>query len=143
MKRGGFTMIELIFVIVILGILAAVAIPKLAATRDDAKIAKASSELSTLLSDMGSYYTANGELNGSTSAFTNVVLSSNTITYGTPISYEYPTGSDCIDINVSSNGDVAFSTASTSDSVCEGIQQVAASNNLIKTHSFGGTRVKW
>jgi general secretion pathway protein G len=38
--KNGFTMIELVFVIVVLGILAAIAIPRLAATRDDAQIAK-------------------------------------------------------------------------------------------------------
>ncbi len=39
--KKAFTMIELIFVIVVIGILAAIAIPKFAATRDDAEITKA------------------------------------------------------------------------------------------------------
>ncbi len=39
--KKAFSMIELVFVIVIIGILAAVAIPRLAATRDDAQITKA------------------------------------------------------------------------------------------------------
>lgn len=37
MKRAGFTMIELIFVIVILGILASVAVPKLIGVKDSAE----------------------------------------------------------------------------------------------------------
>ena len=40
-NRKAFSMIELVFVIVIIGILSAVAIPKLAVTRDDATITKA------------------------------------------------------------------------------------------------------
>jgi len=39
-SKKAFTMIELVFVIVVIGILAAVAIPRLAATRDDAIITK-------------------------------------------------------------------------------------------------------
>jgi len=41
-------MIELVFVIVVIGILATIAIPRLAATRDDAQIAKARSDIAAI-----------------------------------------------------------------------------------------------
>jgi len=49
-KRLGFSMIELVFVIVILGILAMVAVPKMAATRGDAQIAKGRSDIASIRS---------------------------------------------------------------------------------------------
>ena len=63
--KKGFTMIELIFVIVILGVLASVAIPRLAATRDDAEVAKAATNLTTAVSDITAYYTAKGKFESS------------------------------------------------------------------------------
>ncbi|MGP1579792.1 MAG: type II secretion system protein [Wolinella sp.] len=48
MKRSGFTMIELVFIIVILGILAAVAIPKMAASREDAKVVSIRQDIETI-----------------------------------------------------------------------------------------------
>ena len=58
--KKGFTMIELIFVIVILGILASVAIPRLASTRTDAEISAAVANIRTLIGDLSSYYAVKG-----------------------------------------------------------------------------------
>ena len=49
-SKSAFTMIELVFVIVVLGILAAIAVPKFAATRTDAIISKGRADISSIRS---------------------------------------------------------------------------------------------
>ena len=46
----AFTMIELVFVIVVIGILSAIAIPRLAASRDDAVLVKGKSQIAAIRS---------------------------------------------------------------------------------------------
>ncbi len=50
MKKQAFTMIELIFVIVILGILVAIALPKFSGIKEEADISKAKADLATIRS---------------------------------------------------------------------------------------------
>ncbi|QKF91957.1 type II secretion system protein [Campylobacter sp. CCUG 57310] len=70
--RKGFTIIELVFVIVILGILAIVAIVKLNATRDDAEISKTATNIVVLINDLTSYYTVKNEFLTTISKMSNV-----------------------------------------------------------------------
>ncbi|MCI6343269.1 MAG: type II secretion system GspH family protein [Campylobacter sp.] len=102
--KKGFTMIELIFVIVILGILASVAIPRLAATREDAEISAAVANLRTLVSDVTAYYTAKGEFDTNTngtkwSEITNVPLTNAANTVGTA-TYLKAGGKNCIGVQL-------------------------------------------
>lgn len=48
--KKAFTMIELVFVIVVIGILSAIAVPKFAATRDDAMTTRGRSAVASLRS---------------------------------------------------------------------------------------------
>jgi general secretion pathway protein G len=145
-------MIELVFVIVIIGILAAVAIPKMTATRDDAKIASIASNLNQIMADTAAVYTATGELNVTTAAqwknnVTNVKSPDFVFTANTATVQNSTTSTTCGAIVISS-GDpktVTYTAANFADIICLGVHDRlglnATDNNL--SSNLGGNGVKY
>ena len=144
MKRAGFTMIELIFVIVILGILAAVAIPKLSATRTDAEVSKMAADTATLISDLGAYYTSKGTFDAAD--ITNITNFDTGITspLGNGDHFDI-TDSDsnaCLTVKFNNvkDGNVTVAKGTGVSSVCTSVN--TATKNLRKTYLFGGSHIK-
>ena len=65
-RRSGFTLVELLIVVIILAILAAIVVPQFIASTDDAKLAAADSNLRNLRSAVALYFQQHGSYPGAT-----------------------------------------------------------------------------
>ena len=119
--REAWTVIELIFIIVIIGILAAMALPRLAATRDDAKLATDVSNMALCVREASSKYLASNThlASGDSKACDSVTCFD--ITYGTNVS------------------DFIVSTNSSAANYCSNVTQLGG--HLAKTYVFRGTSI--
>ena len=124
--KTAFTMIELIFVIVIIGILAVIAIPKLNASRDDAKKVVELNNIANCIQGIATSYTSKKIEDNNTQACKDLT---------------------CASINVGDNKDGKI-TVSVQTSVdgkpkyCDYVKVSAVKQKLIGTHLFGGSKVK-
>jgi general secretion pathway protein G len=129
--KAAFTMIELIFVIVILGILAAVAIPKLSTTRDDAEVSKNTQNIMTSVAEIAAYAVSQSEVNADLSKMSNVIsdlvsTGDATLDEGNQNATIKIRGIDCITVQVDSNDTtdtlvLIFDTAN-DESICASVQ---------------------
>jgi len=129
-------MIELIFVIVIIGILAAVAIPKLAATRDDAKISAEVASLRQVIDNLGAEYTSQATVPAASVTEANAAINCFTITQNGAVT----------DGNFTVAA-IGAATTSCSSQVLPQAKIEATNANLLgangasKTIVFGGTQI--
>lgn len=147
--KKAFTMIELIFVIVILGVLSAIAIPKLSATRDDAVNVGLAQNIMTGAGEIASYAIAHGETTDDLSIMSHAITLMVTSHQATLNSTEHRVDiirggvNDCvmIDVDVGTNDEnltVALGNAA-GDKDCLGLQ--AMIDMTIYPMVLRGTRV--
>jgi len=123
--RPAWTLIELIFILVIIGLLAGIAIKKLSATRDDAKLSAIVSNMAICITDASAHYTA---------------------THQDYTATDHPVACDknstiCYDIVYSVNGeDFNVTTDPTAAPYCLDIDNVGG--HLAKSYDFGGQTIK-
>ncbi len=107
--RKAFTLIEFIFVIVIISILAAIAIPKLSATRMDAKLSTKAQNIMTAANEIASYAVSRGETEANLSTMSGSIesmLARNEATETAPhqVDVKVEESSNCIIIKINDPG---------------------------------------
>ena len=121
--KNAFTMIELIFVIVIIGVLAAVAIPKLTLTRSDAEASNIVQSLAQCINDAGGEYM--------------MTASFHALTQDANLTKNCKIAKTCFDFNESDvNGTLTVNNLASSDKKCIEAQSIASENILAVTHSI-------
>lgn len=153
-SKKAFTIIEVVFVITILGILSSIALSRIMASREDAKIAVAVAEMGMIVSEISSYYTTKGEFTSNIGDMTNV----KNLSYTTEWNFTTEEGvltylttdtnnnvEECVLISLKNReGNVTVSNVvDVRSAVCQRLQGHSMYQRLLGTRLVGGNRIQF
>ena len=119
--RAGWTMIELIFILIVIGILASIAIGKLSTTRDDAKLSADVSNMNICITDVGAKYAATRVADINFTSCSNVHC------------YTIDLNDSIMNVEINESAVAAFN-------FCADIENVGG--HLVKSYQFSGQSIK-
>ena len=129
--RKAFTMIELIFIIVIIGILSSIAIPKLAATGDDAEVSQRMHGITSASNEIAAYILSQGRVENSLADMSQIIksyiLSGNaSANENKDVKIKVGDQNNCMGIKVETNATSEiiklYYPSTTNDKICESLR---------------------
>ena len=116
--KKSFSLIELIFVISVLGIIAAIAVPKLINTKNNASAATIKQDITTITTSIQSYYILNNKIEKISDA---VNINPNTWSI-TDQKIEYKVnGTTCVTIEITTSNKLTVAIVANSSDICQKI----------------------
>lgn len=135
-KQKGFTLIELMIVVAIVGILAAIAYPSYQESTAKSRRANAQAELMSLSSAMERYYTANNHYSNAAAGGADIGVPAGTLYSVEPNVLTY------YDITIAETDGVTSDTTSAQSYDLEAVPKGAMSGDRCGTMSLSSTGVK-
>lgn len=130
--KKAFSLLELIFAIVVIGIIASFAIPKYMDTKNEAVASTIQRDLATTISSIQSYYLVEGDITNITDA---VQVNTNNWTIGTetPLTMTFVEDSaDCATLVVDkTNGEIDITIADSSTGACGALNDLGVESQSV------------
>lgn len=145
--KKGFTLLELIFVIVVIGLLTAIALPQFNATRQDAKLVTVKQDIKTIIEGTQGYYTAKGSINSladvaqvdpniwDTTSNTEYIFNEKN-KFCVKLILNNTAGSEELELDIAP----ATGTTANSGTVCKGLRAMGIVDT---TYSLSGSKIVW
>lgn len=128
--KKAFTILELVFVVIILGILAAIALPKFSSSKDEAEISKSLNNLRTLINDVSIYTLKNGALaNMNAMSHVSEVADVDPSQDDTRVSFKVGDDEGCIELVFIHKADFVMMGISSNDDVKSTLETIANGGN--------------